>query len=211
MQMCDLHFSGQELLQSVSGTAGTWEGGNKCKYLKVVRLIWRTSCFQHSLPTSTTALPSTQLIHDGLPQGFSFRETPAINLSSAFLMDVSPHNQSGDRPLTDRKQIVNLYEMSWLVGTRRETRRGLLRGETRSWQENIWRPYCVWSVSLVSEGYSLPAIFYLSCNYFEASCCIGDKAGEWWQPTPVCFCQMKHWSKNCKIKQWHLDHTHTNK
>lgn len=59
---------------------------------------------------------------------WEIRKKKKKNPSWAFMMDVSPHNQSWDRTLTDRMQIINLYEMSWLVGTHRETRRGFLPG-----------------------------------------------------------------------------------
>lgn len=62
------------------------------------------------------------------------------------MMDVSPHNQVEDRSLTDRMQIVNLYEMSWLVGTRRETRRGFLSGETQA-DEKVFEALIVFGVS----------------------------------------------------------------
>lgn len=51
------------------------------------------------------------------------------------------------------------------------------RGETRSWQESVWSPYCVGSVLLVSESYSPSAVFYLSSNYFRTGRCVGD--GGW--------------------------------
>lgn len=109
-------------------------GQNKWMYVELTRLTSRTSCWFAALPYRQLLLSSKPQLcsllylsmmdgDTGFLSGRHVEWETRLNPSWVSMMDVSLHNQSGDRTLTDRMQIVNLYEMSWLAGTRRQTRR----------------------------------------------------------------------------------------